>query len=424
MNRIRIQIALGLMALLAGAPTLWGQNSSPGSRRARNEGFYRCENSNTTGKGSIWASVRATGFLWDDPSEGQISAVPFLDAEVNAGLLRFMSASLKSRLVSYFFDQRPQFGDLELGIKATVPNNKDLRYNGFALSLKYARSFKNQFKSIGGLRNDKGFGFSPEGFEFGGNSLFGRLMFERDYIAQNSRIPLKLMINFGTRLSLDPDFFAYPQYSFDIGLGYVGNMADFFAAYSLSGFYNNSLRPKQVSFELPSGAKPVWEIAFPENPMYVVFGGRVRYGTGITLSGYVPLLLSSNVGSSRTKQGLHEFYNMKSNPDPAYRYYEEVMRGVTEPFDPWYARWKIIVELKIPVRYRQTASEMRRSFLLLKMRGDDRKIDIDERLKKIHERARERTKEETGTQPEQEVEEERLRRLEEIRRKREEIQKQ
>jgi hypothetical protein len=75
------------------------------------------------------------------------------------------------------------------------------------------------------------------------------------------------------------------------------------------------------------------------------------------------------------KNGLH------TSPKSPYK--EERERGITDPFDPWYAKWKVVMELTIPLWYRGASSEMMRNFLLLKGRSKQKKIDIDEALKEL-----------------------------------------
>jgi hypothetical protein len=89
------------------------------------------------------------------------------------------------------------------------------------------------------------------------------------------------------------------------------------------------------------------------------------------------------------------------------------MRGMTDPFDPWFAKWKIVGELTIPVFYKQTGSEMMRNFLMMKNRTEGQKIDIDERIRKFEARGDSAANDETD----------RKKRLEEIQKRREQIDK-
>jgi hypothetical protein len=88
---------------------------------------------------------------------------------------------------------------------------------------------------------------------------------------------------------------------------------------------------------------------------------------------------------------------------------DEILRGITDPFDPWYPRWKIILEISYPIRYKRTSSEMYRNYILLKNRKNKIKIDIDERIElKIKEH-------------DEDEEKDAMRRLEEIKKRREKI---
>jgi hypothetical protein len=131
--------------------------------------------------------------------------------------------------------------------------------------------------------------------------------------------------------------------------------------------------------------------------------------------GCIPLLLSKNQGSDMTYGGDYQRL-WEDFPD-------EKMRGVKDPFDPWFARWKIVGEISLPLRFRQTGSEMRRAFLLMKNRGGGTKIDIDERLDALKEGRGDEgnTTEEEAEEKESQEEKDRHRRLERIRKRKEKI---
>jgi hypothetical protein len=131
----------------------------------------------------------------------------------------------------------------------------------------------------------------------------------------------------------------------------------------------------------------------------------------MTLFACVPFLVSANVGSSMAADDKKVFYNSTS---PGDTYYEErVLRKMSDPFDPWFAKWKIVAELSFPLRYKQTGAEMMRNFLLLKNRKEGKKIDIDERLQKL----------ETPNDSLKNEDSDKKQRLEEIRKRREQIDK-
>jgi hypothetical protein len=116
------------------------------------------------------------------------------------------------------------------------------------------------------------------------------------------------------------------------------------------------------------------------------------------------------VGSAMTTQDKIALNNARN---PGDQFYDEHTRGLTDPFDPWFAKWKIIGEISIPVFYKQTGAEMMRNFLLLKNRKEKQKIDIDERLRRFEEQNDSLRTDDAD----------RKRRLEEIRKRREQIDK-
>jgi len=397
-------------------------------RRSRGEGLLYCESANTGGPGSIWAQGTGIGFIWDnvtvlnvdDTANLAISVNPnyrvFLEVKSDVGITDYLSLLLESRLISYPWAGKPQFGTAVGGLKATWPNNKDLRLHGFGVLVKYVHNFVKNFGSIAGFRSG-GTGFAAEGWMVQGPGMEGLLLYDLDLIALNSKLPLKVFCNLGARLPLDPVYIDYSQYLVRAGLAYTGLNVDVFVEYSLDAFFNvkspfsESFLPKQFQFDEWGwlGSKK-WEVAFSENPMYIVPGGRYRYDNGFTLFACVPLLVSVNQGSAMTREGLT---GLKQN-----RFPEELERGITDPFDPWYAKWKVIAGMSVPLHYRQTAAEMKRTFLLMKNLKKDRKIDIDEKLKGLDAGSSGPRGAETAPVDEKE---DAKKRLEEIRKRREQI---
>jgi len=384
--------------------------------RNRGEGFYYSQSANTTGSGNLWAGARAMGFIWDDPAKGK-SLMPklFLDVNGEWGVLNYLSLLADSRIVSYPWNRRPQFGTLGGGLKATLPNNKDLRFLGLGAQVRCYYSFLQSFPSLAGYRIG-GTGFSPEGFIYHGGVFEWKLLYDQDYIALYSWLPVKLMVNGGMRIPFDPAYVHYSQYLLSVGAGYVGSMVDAFAEFSFEGFMNRTTRPKFFPMTWFTDDKGVpatkyWEVAFTENPMFLTLGGRLRYSDGLILSLYVPLLLSVNQGSDITYGG--DWYRLQHDfPD-------EWARGVRDPFDPWYARWKVVAEASVAVMYRQTGAEMRRSFLLMKGRKRGPTIDIDRKIKAL-ELQGQGADSTAAPAPEEKSDQQRL---EEIQKRREELKK-
>jgi hypothetical protein len=384
--------------------------------RNRGEGFYYSQSANTTGSGNLWAGAHAMGFIWDDPTKGK-SLMPklFLDVNGEWGVLNYLSLLADSRIVSYPWNRRPQFGTLGGGLKATLPNNKDLRFLGLGAQVRCYYSFLENFPSLAGYRTG-GTGFSPEGFICYGGVFEWKALYDQDYIALYSWLPVKLMVNGGMRIPFDPAYVHYSQYLAAAGVGYVGLMVDAFAEFSIEGFMNRSTKPKffPMSWFTDDKGLPAtkyWEVAFTENPMFLTLGGRLRYSDGLILSLYVPLLLSVNQGSDITYGG--DQTRLKTDfPD-------EYARGVRDPFDPWYARWKVVAEASVAVMYRQTGAEMRRSFLLMKSRKRGPTIDIDQKIKAL-ELQGQGADSTAAPAPEEKSDQQRL---EEIKKRREELKK-
>jgi len=243
-------------------------------------------------------------------------------------------------------------------------------HNAGAL-IEYSRNLTENFPSLGGYRL-AGTGFSPEGFVFSGNDLTIKGMYDLDLIVVNSKTAFKIMANLGAQFHLDPVFIEYSEYLAGVGISYSTGTTDFFIEYSLKAFFNKGTDPKKFSFDWGWGNTKIWEVAFTENPAYLTIGGRINYPRGLILYAAVPLLLSTNKGSDIT-------YGGNTNKLQAV-FPDEKERGITDPFDPWYAKWKVVAGMSYSIRYRQTSSELKRAFLLMKNSTDRKKIDIDQKL--------------------------------------------
>lgn len=373
-------------------------------KRSRGQGLFHTEGANTVGQGNIWFATRAIGFLWDDKFDTLSGlSVPaihgFIEARADAGIFNCVSILVESRPVSYPWDNKLQFGNIQAGIKATYPNNADIRLFGIGGEFRYLHSFLKNFNSIAGYRSG-GTGFSPEGIILEGGSLQAKVLFDFDLIAYNSKFPFQIMANCGMRVSLDAENRDLSSYLFSLGVSYSGLEFEGFIEYSIEALFNSVLSPAVVEKKWWTGTKK-WEVAFSENPMYLTFGGRYRFGNGATATLCAPLLLSTNYGTAmieKDKQDLHT--KPGSRPE------------VKDTFDPWYAKWKVIIELSIPIKYTHTAAQMRRNFLLLKNKKPEENIDIDRQLNK--------TKKDSNNQKDG-AEEDYRRRLEKIKKQREKI---
>lgn len=382
--------------------------SAQAEKRGRGEGLYQCASANVPGTRDIWASLMGVGYIWDNTISGQ-DALPIIGANIEGeiGILNSASLLIGSRALEY----NSNFGNVYGGFKLTIPNNKDLRINGIGLEARYIHNVADNIrKSIAGFRSG-GTGFFPEGFQVQGGNIQLKLLYDLDLISKISWLPLKLMFNAGIRVPLDLTYTPYSQYLVDAGLAYIGLTTDIFVEYSIEAFVNGSTEPKLFEF---IGRR--WEVAFTENPMFLTVGGRLRYSSGVTLNACVPICLSQNVGSSMSTVDKQRFFP----PDPKY-FADEHRRGITDPFDPWYAKWKVVGWISFPLRFKLTGAEMMRNFLLLKNRSGGNKIDINERLQLF---------EETGTnstisseEKKKQEQKEKQDRLEKIRKEREQMEK-
>jgi hypothetical protein len=374
-------------------------------KRERGESFYRCMSSNTMGSGNIWVSVTSVGHVWDDVplkqnrAEGfwvsNIRAFP--EARISAGLFDFAMLSVESRLVANGFVIP---GWVSSDLKLTWPNNKNLRLFGFGLDAKYLHNFINSAPSLGGY-----IGFMPEGYVAKGGVFEGRFLFDVDLISKITVLPLRFLFNLGFRQPVEAIYADHYQFLCDAGIVFSGYDYDFFAAYSIEAF-NNFLGPRPFTQHTPSGDKEIL-VWFSENPMYLILGGNVRYRNGITLSVAAPLLTSVNVESKMSRTDLENLNRQRSDLFPY-----EVAHKITNPFDPWFVKWKVVGTVTFPLRYSMTSAEMMRNFLLLKNTKQQNRLDIDDRLRNF-----ERS---TTAEPDDDTD----KRLEEIQKRKKEMQKQ
>lgn len=363
-------------------------------KRDRGESFYKCENSNTSGPGDIWVSVTGVGLVWDNPPKDSnpdksehhwiSNARGFPEAKVQAGITDFLSLNLESRLLSWGF--KP--GWVTSALKFTLPNNKELRFHGFAAELKYRYQFIGN-PTLGGYE-----GFMPEEYVTKGSSIDVRLFYELDFLARFTNLPLRFLFNDGFRIPLVKDKLNMTQMISDAGLIYTGYGFDFFVLYT-GEFFKNFAGPLIIKQDTKK-----FGVFFSENPMYLTLGGDVRYDNGLVLSLAIPILTTVNHGSALKDLG------KLNRHDPAFK--EEWEKyGITDPFDPWYVQWKIVLTLSYPIRFKMSSTEMMRNFLILKNRKGEKKIDIDSRLQGIDENNGKTSKEDAK------------KRLEEIKKRRE-----
>jgi hypothetical protein len=328
-------------------------------------------NSNTPGNGNIWVSLTAVGHIWDNSPIAMDSNAAkrkwvsniraFPEIKMHAGLFDIASLSLESRLLGNFWNP----GWVSADCKLTPPNNKELRFHGYALDIKYKYQFIESSPSLGGY-----VGFMPEGFVSKGHNIETRCIYELDLLPRISKLPVRLVVNNGIRIPLREDRRNFYQFLTDAAVVYSGYGFDFYAEYSLEAF--NNFRGPAI---LQTDKSKKIAVFFSENPMYLIFGGNLRYDNGLVLSITAPILLSTNCESKMTVEDLKNLNHLRSDLYP-----QEVKHGIKDPFDPWFVKWKIAGSITFPIRYTMTSSELMRNFLILKNRKQDTKIDIDSKL--------------------------------------------
>ncbi len=353
MNQNLFKNLLIIVVLIAGLC------SGASIKRERGGDFYEALSANTMGKGNIWLRAYGTGFIWDNAKKLRI----FPEVEASVGVLDFVQMRIYSRVLSYGY--KPGYVAFEL--KGTLPNNKKLKLWMPGLILTYQKGLLEDFRtSIGGYRN-KATGFSPEGFLFekGYNSIV--LANDLDFIALSSYAPFSLYLNTGYKVPVDLEYLKYSQYLFRIGLGFKLEMVDFFVEYSIDAFRN--IKKPLIFDDLPAGKKyAVW---FSENKWYITQGARLRYPGGLTLGGAVSIRPKTLVSDKGATVEDNNTYIVSR---------KEGIKGLTDGFSPFYADWKVHGEISFPIRYRQTASELYRNFLIKKNVKKKKVIDIDKRL--------------------------------------------
>ncbi|HEX2958112.1 MAG TPA: hypothetical protein VHO70_14860, partial [Chitinispirillaceae bacterium] len=330
----------------------WPIDAAENQKRDRGESFYNCLNASTSGQGNFWVSLTAVGHIWDNSpiamdsnkTKGKwlsnIRAFP--EIRTHAGLFDFATVSLESRVLGNFWNP----GWISFDCKLSPPNNKELRFHGYALDIKYKYQFIESSPSLGGY-----VGFMPEGFVSKGHNIEARCIYELDLLPRISKLPLRLIVNNGIRIPVREDRRNFYQFLTDAAIVYSGYGFDFFTAYSIEAF-NNLRKPAVLQ---TNGNKKI-AVFFSENPMYLIFGGNLRYNNGLVLSVTVPVLLSSNEESKMTVEDLKNLNHLRSDLYP-----QEVKNGIKDPFDPWFVKWKIAGSLTFPIRYKMTSSELMRN---------------------------------------------------------------
>jgi len=350
------------------------------------EGLAFTDNAETHGMGNLWVFAYARGFYWDNPqgSSGGYPLKIFPSGGVELGLKDYLDVGFSSEVLSYGF-KIP--GNLRLKIKATLPDNKRLRLLNGALSIQYTRNLVKEYASFG-YRNSV-VGFYSEGLMMTGNVYEFRLLGDVELIQWKSFLPLKFYLNVGYRFTTGdqpygsmavaggrrdsvrgPSPSNFDQVLLMTGLEYRGLTTDFFVEYTLEAL--NGFKSQQtIVFPFESKTVKVFPYSFSENPSYITPGLRIKYSNGVTLMAAVPILLSREIGFELGSLTTHEKEKYQNDALP-----------LTDGFSPFYANWKVMGKISIPIHFRVTNAEITRKFLLMKNRGSRQAIDIDEAIQK------------------------------------------
>ncbi|MDG5813611.1 hypothetical protein QA601_00835 [Chitinispirillales bacterium ANBcel5] len=351
----------------------------PGSVRDRGESYLGCRTSNTTSFGDIWLSFGGVGHVWDkhpslldsvskDQLKWYSNARFFPEFRVHAGLFSFGMITIESRPVSWSLEPGWVSGELKL----TMPQNDHLRFVGIGYSLRYAHHFWDGPPTIGGYR-----GFTPEGYITEGGRIENRLLLELDFLAHKGRLPIRFITNLGLRVPTDRELWSSSQLLLDVGVVYNAHAYDLFFQYSLEAF-RNFLEPKVFTMNDSQKHSKRWLVYFTENMSYLSLGGNVRFPKGSMFSISIPMLLSVNQQSSIS---IHhqELLDRKSGAFP-----DEEKRGIRDPFDPWFVKWKIVTTVTVPIRFKSSNSELIRSHLLYQNRNKPNRINFDEFIRELN----------------------------------------
>jgi hypothetical protein len=106
--------------------------SAQGPKRDRGEGMAQFIGSNTVGAGNAWVTLRGIGFMWASKPDTTLPTLPNIFGEVNSeiGLTGYASLLIASRIMSYTWNRWPQFGNVVIGTKLTLPDNREIRFRG------------------------------------------------------------------------------------------------------------------------------------------------------------------------------------------------------------------------------------------------------------------------------------------------------
>lgn len=371
-------------AASVGAGLLWAATPAQAqAKRARHSGLHASEASATSGEGNLNLRLSGRTFLWDNQAAQRIP--PLLPTgELTYGWFDFLDVAGGVNAVSYVL----QPGYAYAKVKATLPAKEALRMFGISQSLEFRRQLLDFFPSNGFREKSEGFG--PEGFLFGNGapitSYRFTAAFDLEAIQISSALPFKLYANLGwegapsgyidaanaeeaRRNGVRAPDQSFAKIPMSAGLELKTFATDYFAEIQAEPFQS------QVTALLTGGAGRSWtryrvvgktfDLHWQEAPAYAHAGARLKYANGLELMGGFSWLLSADRGP--------ELGPCRAASNPC-------RDGATDGYSPFFPQWKVFFEAQYPLRFRQTAGELYRGFLLRRF-GDRRKrVDLEKTL--------------------------------------------
>jgi hypothetical protein len=281
-----------------------------------------------------------------------------------------------------------QPGYAYLKVKATLPSTEALRLFGFSQSFEMRKQLFEFFPSNGFRVESEGFG--PEGFLFGNDAFVTSYRFitafDLETIKLSSYLPFKFYGNVGweggpagyiekanaqeaLRQGVSAPDQSFAKIPLSIGLEMKTFSTDYFVEFQAEPFQSHVLGLLSGGSDFPWTRFRVvgknFDVHWRETPAYVHTGARLKYVNGFELMGGFSWLVSDDQGPSLGP--------CRATSNPCHD-------DATDGYSPFFPQWKVFSELQYPLRFRQTAGELYRGFLLRRF-GDRRKrVNLEETL--------------------------------------------
>ena len=359
------------------------------AKRMRNDGLSTSISSSTTGKDNLDLTVFGRTFLWDNAAAQKIPPVlPHIEA--NYGLTDYLDVTAGLNALTYVFSPGYFYGRMKL----TTPNNKSLRFLGFALTAEGKKSLLQYFPSNGFRAKTEGFG--PEGFILGNDNLITSYTFtlssDIELIRLSSYLPFKIYGNLGysgelgsyinednaaivkaskNRLKISSQNFALMPIA--LGIELKTYSTDFFSEIEAQPFISQVM--KKIDADINGSADAEWkrfvvigktfDVNIFETPIYVNSGAKLKYPNGLELQGGMSWLLSSDRGAIL---------------GPCDRIINPCKDGASDGFSPFYPQWKVFWQMKFPFHFTQPSSELYRSFILKRYQDKRKTVNLEATL--------------------------------------------